>query len=202
MAHPVQLVVEPATHIPRVHVLIRLVLLLALTTLGLTSLYWCLYLALPAIVALVLTKRGGAAYLGQDGPRITRALRWIATSYGYLWFLTNELPTAEASPVDLQIETTGAPTVGSSLLRLVYSVPALVLVALLSIAGAFVWVVAAVFALVTERVPAPLADFLALALRVEMRLIAYHLSLVDRYPSLEGPGVSVPPRAEVRLGDR
>lgn len=186
MAHPVQLVAESVTRIPRVHVVIRLVLLLALTTLGVSSIYWCLYLALPAIVALVLTKKGGAGYLAEDAPRVARALRWIANAYAYLWFLSNELPTGDANPIHIQIEPGGAPTVTSALLRLVYSVPALLLVAVLSLAAALVWIVAAVVALVTERVPSALADFLALTLRVQLRFAAYHLSLVDRYPSLEG----------------
>ena len=97
MAHPVQLLVEPATRIPRLHVVIRLALLLALTTLGFSSIYWCLYLALPAIVAVVLTNESGASYLADDGPRIVRVLRWVATTYAYLWFLSNELPTADGS---------------------------------------------------------------------------------------------------------
>jgi Domain of unknown function (DUF4389) len=185
MAHPVQLAVEPAGPIPRVHIVIRLALLLALTTLGASSIYWCLYLALPAIVALVVSKKGGARYLAEDAPRVARALRWIATAYGFLWFLSNELPTGDASPVHIQIEPGGTPTVASALLRLVTSLPALLLVAVLSLAGAVVWIVAAVVALVTERLPAALADFLTLTLRVQLRFAAYHLSLVDRYPSLE-----------------
>jgi hypothetical protein len=194
MSHPVQLVVEPATRIPRSHVLIRLVLLLALTAVGVSSVYWCLYLALPALVALVVAKKGGVGYLAEDTPRVVRALRWIATTYAYLWFLSDELAFAEGSLVDLRIETEGSPTVGSSLSRLVYGLPALLLVGVLSVAGALVWIVAAVVALVTERMPAALADFLALTLRLQLRFAAYHLSLVDRYPSFGGPAVVAGPR--------
>jgi Domain of unknown function (DUF4389) len=64
------------------------------------------------------------------------------------------------------------------------------LVAVLSLAADLVWIVAAMVALVTERMPAALADFLALTLRVQLRFAAYHLSLVDRYPSLEGSVVA------------
>lgn len=38
--------------------------------------------------------------------------------------------------------------------------------------------------LVRKRLPAAIADFLALTLRFQFRLVAYHLSLVDQYPSL------------------
>jgi hypothetical protein len=194
MAHPVQLLVEPPAQIPRVEMIIRLALLAALSILGYSSLYWCLYLALPAIVALVVTKKGGALYLAEDAPRVVRALRWFATAYAYLGLLSNELPTSEQCRVDLQIETNGTPTAGSALGRLVTSLPALVLVAVLSLAATLVWLAAAVMVLVTERVPGVLAQYLALTLRVQLRFAAYHLSLVDRYPSLETSGETSAPR--------
>jgi hypothetical protein len=200
MAHPVQLVVERADRIPRVHVLIRLALLLALATLGCSSIYWFLYLALPPLVALLVSKKSGASYLAEDAPRVVRVLRWIAAAYAYLWLLSNELPTAQASRVDLQIEPGGTPTVGSALARLVYSLPALLLVAVLSLAATLVWLVAAAVVLVTERMPDSLADFLALVLRVQFRLVAYHLSLVERYPSLEESAIGGASRSgSVRL---
>lgn len=199
MAHPVQLVVERADRIPRVHVLIRLALLLALATLGCSSIYWFLYLALPPLVALLVSRKSGASYL-EDAPRVVRVLRWIAAAYAYLWLLSNELPTAQASRVDLQIEAGGTPTVGSALARLVYSLPALLLVAVLSLAATLVWLVAAAVVLVTERMPDSLGDFLALVLRVQFRLVAYHLSLVERYPSLEESAIGGASRSgSVRL---
>lgn len=191
--HPVTLAIEPSPRIARLHVIIRLALLLALATIGCSSIYWLLYLSIPALVALLIAQNGGARYLTEDAPRIVRVLRWIAGAYGYLWLLTDVLPTAEAGgPVDLQVETSGIPTMTSALLRLVYSLPGLLLVMVLSLAAGLLWVVGAIFVLVTERMPALIADFLSLALRVQFRLIAYHLSLVDRYPSLEpgGPVVS------------
>jgi hypothetical protein len=192
--HPVQLTIERAVRIPRIHVVIRLALLLALGTLGCSSIYWFLYLALPALVAAVITQKGGQPYLAESAPRIVRALRWFASAYGYLWLLTNDLPTSEGSHVDLQIAMEGSPTVASSLLRILTSLPALLLVAVLSLAGALVWLVAAAFVLATERMPAAQADFLALVLRVQFRTIAYHLSLVERYPSFEGSVAAGPGR--------
>ena len=183
--HPVQLNIERAARIPRIHVVIRLVLLLALGTLGCSSIYWFLYLALPAMVAAMVSQKGGPRYLADNAPKVVRVLRWFAGAYGYLWLLTNDLPTSEGSHVDLQIEIEGTPTVASSLLRLLTSLPALLLVWVLSLAAALAWLVAAAFVLATERMPAALADFLTLTLRVQFRMIAYHLSLVERYPSLK-----------------
>jgi len=183
--HPVQLHIERAPSISRMHVIIRLALLLALGAVGCSSVYWALYLALPALVAASLLQEGGERYLAADGPRIVRTLRWLAAGYAYLWLLTDVLPTSEGGPVDLHIEPGGAPTPQSALLRLLSSVPALFLVAVLSVASGVLWVVAAVCILVTEHMPLAIAEFLSLTLRVQFRLIAYHASLVDRYPSLE-----------------
>lgn len=187
--HPVHLRVEPAARLQRIHVLIRLVLLVALGALGGSSLYWLLYLALPAAVALAVSQAGSERYLAESGPRIARLLRWLAGAYAYLWLLTDAVPSTEPneerpSPVALEIEFGGAPTVGSALLRIVYSLPALILLSILSFAATILWIVAAIWILVAQRTPAGLADFFALTLRYQFRLIAYHLSLVDRYPSL------------------
>ncbi len=192
--HPVQLRVVPAPRLARIHVVIRLVLLAALGTIGCSSLYWLLYLALPALAALAVSQRGSERYLAEDGPRLLRALRWVAGAYAYLWLLTDEFPTTQAAgAVELEVATGGAPTPGSALLRLVYSLPALVLLAILSFAAGVLWIVAALWILVAQRTPAALADFFALVLAYQFRLVAYHLSLVDRDPSLEGTAASSAP---------
>jgi uncharacterized membrane protein len=87
--------------------------------------------------------------------------------------------------VDFDVELHGTPTAASALLRLVFSLPALLLAGLLSFASAFLWLVGLIFVLVNERLPVPIGDFLTLTLRYQSRLMAYHLSLVDRYPSLQ-----------------
>jgi len=189
-AHPVRLHVERAARTSRIHVLTRLLLLLAVGALGWSSIYWALYLALPAVAALLILRRGGGeGYLSEDGPRLVRVLRWLAAAYAYLWLLTDVLPTAQGGPVDLQVAPSGSPTPTSALLRIVTSIPAIVLLGLLTIAAGLVWIVGAASILAIERMPGVLADFLALTLRVQFRVVAYHLSLVDRYPSLEDSGV-------------
>jgi hypothetical protein len=184
--HPIQLSVRSPLRTARLHVLTRLALLLAVGMLGCSAFYWALYFALPAVAALLILQKGPERYLGEDAPRVVRALRWLAAAYAFLWMLTDVLPTAEASPVDLQVEPRGSPTPASALLRLLTSLPALVLVAVLSAAGGLLWLVGAAFVLMFERMPGAIADFLVLTLRLQFRLVAYHLSLVDRYPSLEG----------------
>src|SRR6185369_6445596 len=160
--HPVQLSVEYQVRTARIHVVTRLALLIAVGTLGCSSIYWALYLALPAVVALLILQKGGAGYLEGDAPRAVRALRWLASAYGYLWLLTDVLPTAGAGPVDLRVDVSGRPTATSALLRLIFSLPALLLVAVLSIVAGVLWLVGAIFVLAVERVPRAIADVLVL----------------------------------------
>ena len=182
--HPVQLHVLKAERVPRIQVAARVVLVLALGIIAWSSIYWLLYLALPAVVAVVLLQKGSGTFVSQDAPRLVRALRWLAAAEAYLCFLTNELPTSLGSAVDLQVNVTGAPTARSALLRLVTSVPALLLVGILIAVSSAVWVLAAMCALATEQLPDIFAELFVVVLRMKYRLIAYHLSLVDRYPSL------------------
>jgi hypothetical protein len=167
-------------------VAIRLLLLVALGAIGCSSIYWLVYLALPALTALLILQQGADRYLSEDAPAITRALRWIAAAYGYLWLLTDSPPsTATASPVTLEIEAGGSPTAASALLRLVRSLPALALLILCSVVAGMIWFLAALSILVSQRLPPVMGEFLTATLRYQFRLIAYHLSLVDRYPAFD-----------------
>jgi len=188
--HPVQLDVQIPSRTARVHVLTRLVLLIAVGTLGTSALYGALYLGLPALVALVLSQKGADAARVQIAPKVVTALRWLAAAYGFMWMLTDVLPTAQGSPVDLRVEVSGQPTVGSALLRLLTSLPALLLLMLLSMVASVLWVIAALFVVVRQRMPEGIARFIIVTLRYQFRLAAYHLSLVDRYPSLHEGAVT------------
>jgi hypothetical protein len=192
--HPVTLHVEATAERGRIHVLIRLVLLTGLGALGCSSIYWLLYLLLPAMAALLMAQKGGGRYLADDAPRITRVLSWLAAIYAYLWLLTDqwqwEWPTAEAHPVELAVVPEGEPTAGSALARLVYSIPALVLLTLASIVAGFLWLIGMISILVSRRVPEFVTDFLTMVLAYRFRFVAYHLSLVHAYPSFAEPLVT------------
>lgn len=182
--HPVVLYVE-SSRMHRVHVAVRLVLLVGLATVGCSSAYWLLYFMVPAVAALLVSSDGGAAYLGASSRRWLPILRWVAGAYAYLWLLTDAVPRAElGGPVELEIDVGGTPTVGSALARLLSSLPAVLLLALLSVVAVPLWVIGALAIVVTERVPAFVSDFLSMKLTYQFRLVAYHLSLVEAYPSL------------------
>jgi hypothetical protein len=188
--HPVQLDVQLPGRTARVHVLTRLALLIAVGTLGISALYGALYLGLPALVSLAVAQKGSETYRTRYAPKVVTVLRWFAAAYGFMWMLTDVLPTAQGSPVDLRVEVSGQPTVGSSLLRLITSLPALLLLTILSAAASLLWIVAALFVVARERMPEGIARFIAATLRYQFRLVAYHLSLIDRYPSLQDHAVA------------
>jgi hypothetical protein len=173
----------------RIHVAIRLLFVVALGSIGCSSVYWVLYLALPAVAAALIAQEGGAQYLANEGPRLLRVLRWLAGAYGYVWLLTDATPSMEpGGPVQLELELRfgRAPTATSALLRVVYSLPALLVLAVLSMVACLLWVIGALSVLVSERVPSWVASFLEMTLRYQFRLFAYHLALTSAYPSLEG----------------
>jgi hypothetical protein len=184
-AHPVQVVIDPPVPSRRVHVVARAVFLLALATVSVSSVVWVLYLVLPALAALLITNKGSERAVAEDGPRTIKVLRWLASANAYVWLLTDVLPTSEpaSGAVKLSIQTEGAPTPTTALLRLVYSLPALVLVAVLNALAVPFWLVGAIWILAARRIPDVVRDFLTFTLRYQFRFAAYHLSLVERYPT-------------------
>lgn len=147
---------------------------------------------LPAAAAILIAQKGGQRYVDESGPTVTRILNWILDLTAYLALLTDELPGAGRHPVRLQIERSGSPTVGSALLRILYAIPSLIVLAILAFAGAIVWLIAALLVLANETYPEGLSNFLRGIVSWEARLFAYLASLTDRYPpfTLETGSVS------------
>jgi hypothetical protein len=141
-----------------------------------------LWLGLPLAAAILISQKGGQRYLDEDGPTITRVLRWIVAVVAYLALLTDRLPGAGEQPVRFEVDRSGSPTTGSALLRILYAIPSLIVFAILAFVGAIVWVIAVIFVLVHERYPESLWRFLLGLVRWEACLLAYLSSLVDRYP--------------------
>ena len=151
-----------------------------------TAASWILglvYLAVPVVAAILVSQKGGEKYLAEDGPRVTGWLRWIVSFYAYLGILTDRFPTEKPEEiVQFEVQTSGTPTVGSALLRLIYSIPSALVLSILAIVSAVIWVIAAVMVLVQEDYPDGLYNFQRGILRWEARLLGYHASLVEQYP--------------------
>jgi hypothetical protein len=72
--------------------------------------------------------------------------------------------------------------VGSSLLRLVTSIPSAIVLCFLSLISGVMWLISAIGVLVVAHVPDSILGFQRGVLRWQARLVAYHASLVDDYP--------------------
>ncbi len=180
MSFPVTFEVERPPVFQRAHVFLRVVLLVVIGWLG--HPWGLLWLGLPIVAAILVSQKGGPRYLDENGPALTRILNWILDLLAYLALLTDELPSRAEHPVRLRVERAGSPSVGSALLRILYAIPSLIVLAILGFAGAIVWMIGVVLVLASESYPESLWRFLLGLLRWEAYLLAYLASLVDEYP--------------------
>ena len=172
--------IERPQSFQRAHVFLRIALLVVIGWLG--HPWGLLWLGLPVIASILVSQKGGQRYLDENGPTMTRALNWILDLVAYLALLTDELPGQGGHPVRFRVERSGSPTVGSALLRILYAIPSLIVLAILAFVGSIVWLAAVVLVLVAERNPEGLWGFLLALVRWEAWLLAYLASLVDEYP--------------------
>ena len=180
MSRPVSFDLERPETFQRAHVFLRVALLIVIGWIA--HPIGLLWLGLPVVAAILISLDGGRRYLDEHGPTVTFVLGWILAAVAYLALLTDRLPGRGERPVRFQVEPSGSPTVGSALLRILYAIPSIIVLALLVFAGAIVWVIAAVLVLVDERYPESVWRFLLGIVRWEACLAAYLSSLVDRYP--------------------
>ena len=193
MAFSVTLDVERPPVFQRAQVFLRVGLLLVIGWIG--HPIGLLWLGLPLVAAILVSQKGGQRYLDEYAPTVTRVLNWILDLVAYLALLTDRLPGRGEHSVRFQVDRSGSPTVGSALLRILYAIPSLIVLAILTFVGAIVWVIAVVLVLVREKYPESLWRFLLGIVRWEACLLAYLASLVDRYPPFALETGSVSPAA-------
>lgn len=176
----VRLEVERSPVFRRAHVFLRIALLVVIGWLG--HPWGLLWLGLPVVAAILVSQKGGQRYLDENGPAVTRVLHWVLDLVAYLALLTDELPARGKHPVRLQTDRSGSPSVGSALLRILYAIPSLIVLAILGFIGAIVWLIGVVAVLIGESYPESLWRFLLGLVRWEAYLLVYLASLVDDYP--------------------
>lgn len=169
----------------RVQLALRLVVVfvLALIAGAIGWIFGVVYLAFPVIAAIFISQKGAEKFLSDDAPKITGWLRWILALYSYLALLTDKFPTEKPEEIiAYEVQPGGSPTVGSALLRLIFSIPSAFVLGLLSIIAGILWIIAAIIVLIQEDYPDGIYNFNLGVMRWEARLLAYHASLVDPYP--------------------
>jgi hypothetical protein len=193
MSFPVTFEVERPPVFQRAHVFLRVGLLVVVGWIG--HPFGLLWLGVPVVAAILVSQKGGKRYLDENGPTVTRVLNWILDLVAYLALLTDELPGRDEHPVRFHVERSGSPTTGSALLRILYAIPSVIVLAILAFVGAIVWVIAVVLVLVNESYPHSLWRFLLGLVRWEACLLAYLASLVECYPPFTLETGSVSPAA-------
>ena len=193
MSSPVTIEVDRPPVFQRGHVFLRVALLVLVGWIG--HPFGLLWLGLPVAAAILVSQRDGQRYLDENGPTVTRVLNWILDLVAYIALLTDELPGERRHPVRLQVERSGSPTMRSTLLRILYATPSVIVLAILTFVGTIVWLIAVVLVLMSERYPESLWRFLLGLVRWEAWLLAYLASLVDRYPPFTLETGSVSPAA-------
>jgi Domain of unknown function (DUF4389) len=156
------------------------------------------YWGLPIIAAIWSSQKGSQRFLEEDGPKITGWLRWISALTAYTYLLTDRFPSDEDPSARFEVQPSGSPSVGSALLRLITSIPSLIVLSILNWVAGIIWLIGAVMILVQESYPESLYDFQCGVVRWQARLLAYHSSLVGEYPPFAfdmGPRSSSPPAA-------
>jgi hypothetical protein len=185
MAAEIAIDLPHPTQLSRAQLLVRLLILIA--TGGAARLIgWpgpLLYFGQPALAAILVAQRGPTHYLAGDAPRILGVLDWLLAFVAYMELLTDEFPLGGPHRVRYDFHPSGTPAVGSAVLRIFTTIPAAFILALLGFMSTLVTLLAAVAILFTRRYPRSWFDFQCGVLRVYARVLAYHTSLTDTYPT-------------------
>jgi hypothetical protein len=177
--------ITPPQKFDRVHIGIRVLIAIVLAILGgsLGWLYGAVYLAIPVAAAILISQRGAQRYLAEADQNMTKWIRYLLAFYAYMGLLTDRLPNEEPKEtLHFEVTTSGTPTAGSTLLRIILAIPSAFVLALLAIVAFFVMLFAAVMILIQETYPEGAYGYLRGVMRWEARLLAYIASLVDEYP--------------------
>ena len=183
MAYPVTFNVTPPEEFDKAQVALRIVIVVVLSLLQIGNIvFGGAYLILPVLAAVLISQKGAAQYLADAEQGPTKWLRYLLGFFSYMALATDKTPTSDPGAIEFQVQTTGSPTVGSSLLRIVLAIPHAIVLGLLGIIFAICWIVAAISILMNGTYPDWAANFIRGYLRWTARLMVYIASLVDEYP--------------------
>jgi hypothetical protein len=177
--HPVDTTIESPLRFAPIQILVRLVVALALGFLGVTAgwLGCALYLVLPALAAVYISSRGSDAYLREVAPALERVIAWVVAFHAYM-LMTVDRP----QDVRVAIHTSGRPAIHTALLRLLMSLPAALVLAVLLVPASLFAVIGLITILVARSQPESLLRFQRAVVCYAGRLAAYHACLVEAYP--------------------
>lgn len=199
-SYPATFDVSSPPRFERLQLLLRLLILFLLALLGLRTgwIAMLVYVALPLVAALAIQSTGVTVYLERTAPSIVRVIRWLLSFQAYMLFVVDRFPTGDETLVDFAVTTSGTPTPGGAVMRLLSSLPEALVLMILGCFGCIVSLLSGLAVLFTERVPRSFRSFQIGWLRWQARLLAYHASIVDVAPPYELTGQSGPTAATPR----
>jgi hypothetical protein len=182
--YPVQLDVSPPAHFARIQLVLRIAFAIALGFIGATGgwLAGMLFLALPVFAAISISSYGVERYQKEVAPKVWRVIEWMLELSAFMMIVIDRFPVGHDPEVHVKLRATGAPTVGSALLRLLTSIPSFAVLWILACVSGFVTLISAILVLVNSPIPPALIGYQRGVLRWQARLLAYHASLVVEYP--------------------
>jgi hypothetical protein len=184
-SYPVTLRVQTPERFERVQLLLRLLLCAAIGIFhqSMGGLFWSLYIVLPVVAGVLVSRKGGAGFMAQDASWLVACLEWVVGLYAYMMFVSDRFPLdVRSRPVRMHVQPSAPSDVATALLRIITSIPHALVLVVLGVLSSLVGLIATVSILFTENYPETLQRFQRDVLTWIARLLAYHASLVDAYP--------------------
>ena len=182
MAYPATFDVQPPTsQLDKGQVVLRIVIVIVIGWLA----NWVMgagYWLLPIIAAVMISQKGAEQYLADAEKGPVRWIRYLMGFYTYISLASDKLPFDDPDSVNFHVRTTGSPSVGQALLRIILAIPHALVLGILGMAFVIVWIIAAISILMNGRYPDWAFNFIRGYLRWNARVLAYMASLVDEYP--------------------
>jgi len=150
---------------------------------SLGGLFVGLYVLVPAVVGVMISRHSAGGLSELDRGRLLGVLEWTLALYAYLLFVTDRFPLeAEHRPLRLTVQTNSQPDLGSALFRLLNSLPYALLLLLFGVLASLAALWTAISVLIFRELPHGATKFLRGYVERLARFFVYHASLVEAYP--------------------
>ncbi len=181
--YPIGIEIEHSDEFDRMRAVLRI--LAYILTGWVLSAGWILiiFVSVPLVTGLLIARATPSGFYDRYGGTYVRILRTATAIYAWLLFVTDRFPVwAEDRPVTVAMRQLPSPTVGEAIVRTLLVIPHVILWSFLDLighifaVGAFIWII-------FSGRPPEIVQKINVAISAYFgRMLAYYLSLVDRYP--------------------
>ena len=181
----------PAAALDKAQVGLRIVIVIVIGWLAnwiVGAAYW----VLPILAAIMISQKGADQYLAEAEKGPVRWIRYLMAFFSYISLASDKLAFDDPDSVNFKVTTSGKPTVGSALLRIILAIPHALVLGILGFVFFIVWIIAAISILANGTYPDWAFNFIRGYLKWNARVLAYMASLVDEYPPFSFEDGSAP----------